>query len=166
METPAPDRPAAADAGAATQVAALQDATRVLTGVALRSMDVLEGVVTLAQFRLLAVLADLGQARSARVARALGLDASTVTRLADRLVAAGHVMRGSDPAHRSVVTLELTGSGRDLVSTVTVARERDLRRLLDSLPPGSRQVMTSALRQLVQAAGDAYGAAVEPTVSP
>ena len=87
-----------------------------LTGVALRSMDVLDGVVTLAQFRLLAALADLGRARSAQVARALGLDASTVTRLADRMVAAGHVIRGSDPAHRSVVTLELTPSGQDLVA--------------------------------------------------
>ena len=63
----------------------LQAATRVLAGVALRSLDVLDGAVTLPQFRMLAVLADLGRARSAQVARALGLDASTVTRLADRL---------------------------------------------------------------------------------
>ena len=159
METPVPGGPPAAGAGAAEQVAALRDATRVLTGVALRSLDVLGGVVTLPQFRLLAVLADLGRARSAQVARALGLDASTVTRLADRLVAAGHVIRGSDPAHRSVVTLELTTSGRDLITTVAAARERELRRLLDSLPPDSRQVIASALRQLVQAAGGGYGVA-------
>ena len=95
----------------AEQVEALQAATRVLAGVALRSLDVLDGVITLPQFRMLAVLAELGTARSARVARALSLDASTVTRLADRLVAAGHVARGSDPRHRSVVTLELTPSG-------------------------------------------------------
>ena len=150
MERPAPDGPA-------EQVAVLQHATRVLTGVALRSLDVLDGVVTLAQFRLLAVLADLGRARSAQVARALGLDASTVTRLADRMVAAGHVIRGSDPAHRSVVTLELAASGQDLVARVAAARERELRRLLDALPPDSRQVITSALRQLVRAAGDGYG---------
>ena len=86
----------------------LQAATRVLAGVALRSLDVLDGAVTLPQFRMLAVLADLGQARSGQVARVLGLDASTVTRLADRLAAAGHVTRGSEPGHRNVVTLELT----------------------------------------------------------
>ena len=67
----------------------LQAATRVLAGVALRSLDVLDGAVTLPQFRMLAVLADLGRARSVLVARALGLEASTVTRLADRMVAAG-----------------------------------------------------------------------------
>ena len=40
----------------------LQAATRVLAGVALRSLDVLDSAVTLPQFRLLAVLADLGPA--------------------------------------------------------------------------------------------------------
>src|ERR1700761_2134044 len=38
----------------------LQAATRLLAGVALRSLDVLDAAVTLPQFRLLAVLADLG----------------------------------------------------------------------------------------------------------
>ena len=66
-----------------------------LAGVALRSLDVLDSAVTLPQFRLLAVLADLGPAPSGRAARALGLDPSTVTRLADRMVAAGHVARGT-----------------------------------------------------------------------
>ena len=83
----------------------LQAATRVLAGVALRSLDVLDSAVTLPQFRLLAVLADLGPAPSGRAARALGLDPSTITRLADRMVAAGHVARGTDPQHRGVVTL-------------------------------------------------------------
>src|ERR1039458_7694498 len=44
-------------------VEVLQAATRVLAGVALRSVDVLDGAVTLPQFRMLAVLAGLGRAR-------------------------------------------------------------------------------------------------------
>src|SRR6516165_5193651 len=114
-------KPATGDAPAgpdAAMVETLQAATRVLAGVALRSLDVLGGEVSLPQFRVLAVLADLGRARSGRVARALGLEASTVTRLADRLVAAGHVTRGSEPGHRGVVTLELTATGQQLVSQV------------------------------------------------
>ncbi|MGI8451937.1 MAG: MarR family transcriptional regulator [Streptosporangiaceae bacterium] len=69
-----------------------------LAGVALRSLGVLNGTVTLPQFRMLAVLAGLGRPRSAEVARALGLDASTVTRLVDRLVATGHVTRAASRA--------------------------------------------------------------------
>jgi DNA-binding MarR family transcriptional regulator len=138
-------------------VEVMQAATRVLAGVALRSLDVLDGAVTLPQFRMLAVLADLGRARSVQVARALGLEASTVTRLAGRLVGAGHVIRGSEPGHRSVVTLELTATGRDLVSQVAAWREQELARILGQLPPAHRVQLTAALRHLVDAAGDGYG---------
>jgi DNA-binding MarR family transcriptional regulator len=135
----------------------LQAATRVLAGVALRSVDVLDGAVTLPQFRMLAVLADLGRARSAQVARALGLDASTVTRLADRMVAAGYVSRGSEPGHRGVVTLELTATGKDLVDQVAAWREQELARIYRQLPPTGQAQLSRVLRQLVKAAGDGYG---------
>ncbi len=148
----------------AEQVDALQAATRVLAGVALRSLDVLDGVITLPQYRMLSVLGELGRARSARVARALGLDASTVTRLADRLVAAGHVARGSDPRHRSVVTLELTPSGQRLVGAVTGWRQGELSRIVAALPPATQAGLTSMLGQLVTAAGEGYGLAAEPVV--
>jgi DNA-binding MarR family transcriptional regulator len=148
----------------AEQVDALQAATRVLAGVALRSLDVLDGVITLPQYRMLSVLGELGRARSARVARALGLDASTVTRLADRLVAAGHVARGSDPRHRSVVTLELTPSGQGLVSAVTGWRQHELSRIVAALPPATRAGLTSTLGQLLTAAGEGYGLFGEPVV--
>src|ERR1700744_2435463 len=104
----------------------LQTATRMLAGVALRSLDVLDSAVTLPQFRLLAVLADLGPVPSGQAARTLGLDPSTVTRRADRMAAAGHGARGTAPQHRSVVTLELTASGRDLVAAADSWRRREL----------------------------------------
>jgi DNA-binding MarR family transcriptional regulator len=146
----------------AEQVDALQAATRVLAEVALRSLDALDGAITLPQFRMLAVLAELGRVRSAGVARALALDASTVTRQADRLVAAGHVVRGSDPRHRSVVTLELTGSGQRLVSAVSGWRQRELSRIVAALPPATQVQLTSVLGQLVTAAGEGYGLTAEP----
>lgn len=158
----APQPSPTAGAELAEQVEALQTATRVLAGVALRSLDVLGGVITLPQFRMLAILAELGRARSSRVARALGLDASAVTRLADRLVTAGHVVRGSDPRHRSVVTLELTPSGERLVSAVWQWRQRELSRIVAGLPPATRAQLTSVLGQLVASAGTGYGEAAEP----
>ena len=125
MQTEQRARPFPALAAGAVDVT-LQAATRMLAGVALRSLDVLDSAVTLPQFRLLAVLADLGAVPSGRAARTLGLDPSTVTRLADRMVAAGHVARGTDPQHRGVVTLELTASGRDLVAAADGWRRRSL----------------------------------------
>jgi len=138
-------------------IEAMQAATRVLAGVALRSVDVLDGAVTLPQFRMLAVLAELGRARSVQVARALGLEASTVTRLADRMVAAGHVVRGREPGHRGGVTLELTASGQELVRQVAAWREQELSRIFRQLPPAARAQVTTVLSQLVAAAGEGYG---------
>jgi DNA-binding MarR family transcriptional regulator len=142
----------------------LQAATRVLAGVALRSLDVLDSAVTLPQFRLLAVLSDLGPVPSGRAARALGLDPSTVTRLADRMVAAGHVARGTDPHHRGVVTLELTASGRGLVAAADAWRRQELARILALLAPTEQQALTTALGLLVAAAGEGYGVTGVPPV--
>jgi DNA-binding MarR family transcriptional regulator len=135
----------------------LQAATRVLAGVALRSLDVLDSAVTLPQFRLLAVLADLGPVPSGQAARTLGLDPSTVTRLADRMVIAGHVARGTAPQHRGVVTLELTASGRDLVAAADTWRRHELARIMARLASPERAAVTAALGLLVSAAGDDYG---------
>ncbi|MGD0560893.1 MAG: MarR family transcriptional regulator [Streptosporangiaceae bacterium] len=135
----------------------LQAATRMLAGVALRSTDALDAGVTLPQFRLLAVLADLGPAPSGQAATALGLDRSTITRLADRLVAAGYVTRGSDPGHRGVVTLDLTPDGRDLTERAAAWRRHELARIMARLPGPDRAAVTDALGLLVAAAGDDYG---------
>ena len=135
----------------------LQAATRVLADVALRSLGVLDSAVTLPQFRLLAVLADLGPVPSGQAARAIGLDPSTVTRAADRMVAAGHVTRGTEPHHRGVVTLGLTGSGRELVAAADAWRRSELARIIGRLAPPERAAVTVALGLLVGAAGDDYG---------
>jgi DNA-binding MarR family transcriptional regulator len=135
----------------------LQAATRMLAGVALRSTEVLNAAVTLPQFRLLAVVADLGPVASGEAARTLGLDRSTVTRLADKMVAAGHVTRGNDPRHRGVVTLELTASGRDLVAAASFWRQRELARIMARLTPAEQAAVTASLGLLVRAAGEDYG---------
>lgn len=136
--------------------AVLQAATRVLAGVALRSLDILKDAVTLPQFRLLAVL-DQGPVPTGQAARTLGLDRSTVTRLADRMVAAGYVARGGDPQHRGVVTLELTASGRELVAAANAWRQGELARIIGRLLPAEQDAVTTALGLLVAAAGDDYG---------
>ena len=135
----------------------LQAATRVLAGVALRSLDILDSAVTLPQFRLLAVLAGPEPVPSGQAAKTLGLDPSTVTRLADRMVSAGHVSRGTSPQHRGVVTLELTASGRDLVATADAWRRHELARIMAQLAAPEQAAVTGALELLVAAAGEDYG---------
>ena len=127
------------------ELAAFEIATRDLVGIALRST---EGAgLSLAQIRLLLVLAD-GPLSSIQVAQQLGVVASTVSRLADRVERSGHLRRGGDPANRSIVTLELTASGRQLVRRINARRRRELERALAGLSAEGRAAAAITLREL------------------
>jgi DNA-binding MarR family transcriptional regulator len=140
------------------EVSAFQAATRDLVGVALRSLALLDGQVSLPQFRMLAVLAELGRCPSARVAQALQMGASSVTRMGDRLEASGHVVRGADPRNRSVVTLELSVPGQELVGQVLDWRHAELTRILAGMDPAERAAAAAGLRSFHEAASDSYPA--------
>ena len=66
---------------------AFEVAIRDLVGVALRSIEGGDVEVTLPQLRLLMVLSEEGTVSSSQAARALGVAASTVTRLAELVTA-------------------------------------------------------------------------------
>lgn len=134
------------------ELVAFELATRDLVGLALRSVENLE--VSLSQFRLLLVLHELGRSSSTQCAQALGVVGSSVTRLADRLHASGHLVRGVDPDNRSVVTLELTAAGRRVVRQVTTRRRRELSRALDLLDPEQRAACVAGLGTLHEALAD------------
>lgn len=136
---------------------ALQDATGVLTGIAMHSVEIEGEGLSLAQYRVLAVLHYMGESRTGRVAMMLSVDASTITRLADRLVSTGHVERGADPGHRGHVMLRLTSAGKDLVDRVRGWRRKELGRVLMVLDAAQRDVCVTALRAFTLAAGEGYG---------
>jgi DNA-binding MarR family transcriptional regulator len=138
-----------------SDVAALELLTRALVGLTMRSLDVLEGAVTVPQFRLLLVLDELGQVPSSRLAARLGTLASSVTRLADRLEAAGLLVRGHDPRNRSIVTVEVTSAGRDLVARVVTRRHVLLAEVLDRMAPAERSDAARAARRFAELATDA-----------
>ena len=140
------------------EVGAFRTVARDLVGVALRSLELLDGEVTPPQFRLLLAVDELGRAPSSQIAQSLGLGASSVTRLADRLHASGHLVRGTDAGHRSVVTLELSERGRQAVARVLVWRQQELERLLGRLDPEQRAATAAGLRAFHQAVGDSYPA--------
>jgi DNA-binding MarR family transcriptional regulator len=138
-----------------SDVAALELMTRALVGLTLRSLEVLDGAVTAPQFRLLLVLDELGQVPSSRLAARLGTLASSVTRLADRLEAAGLLLRGHDPRNRSIVTVEVTPAGRDLVARVVARRHVLLAEVLDRMTPAERASAASSARRFAELAEDA-----------
>jgi len=129
--------------------------TRALVGLTMRSLDVLDGAVTVAQFRLLLVLDEIGRVPSSRLAARLGTLASSVTRLADRLEATGLLARGHDPDNRSIVTVEVTSAGRDLVARVVARRHVLLADVLDRMTPAERADAARAASRFAELAGGA-----------
>ena len=119
-------------------VAAFEALAQALVGITAESLAGLGAEVTAPQFRLLRTLETLGRVSSSTPAAALGTAPSSVTRLVDRLQAAGLVVRGTDARSRSIVTVEVTAAGRVLVADVTGRRRALLEQVLDAMsPPGA-----------------------------
>lgn len=135
-------------------VAALEILTRTLVGIAWDSAHAAPPGVTFPQVRMLLVLQTLGRVPCSRLATALGVNASSVTRLADKLEAHGYLSRGADAHNRSVVTVEVTGAGRQIVDEVLDARHAAFRAILDQLPEEKRQSVSAAAHDLVRAAAE------------
>ena len=129
-------------------------ASRALVGVVARTLaDVLE-VVTLPQFRMLVVLCAEGPLRSGVLSDRLGIHQSTLTRLADRLVAQGWVRREPNAESRREVMVDLTDAGRELVTKVLEARRTDLARILGKATPEDRAVIRAGFEAFALAAGE------------
>jgi DNA-binding MarR family transcriptional regulator len=126
------------DTGPGGAVTALELMTRALVGITLQSLEVLDGEVSLAQFRLLLILSGLGRVPSSRLAAELKMTPSSVTRIADKLEAAGLLARGADPRSRSIVTVEAAPAGLDLVTRVVAHRHELLTAVLGRMTADER----------------------------
>jgi DNA-binding MarR family transcriptional regulator len=136
-------------------IEAIIHASRVMVGIAVRSVaDTGEGV-TLPQYRTLVVLAEGGPRRLADLADALAVSPSTATRMCDRLVRKGLITRTRDDMDRREVKLEVTAAGRTMVMDVINRRRSEACSLLMSVPRGSRRQLVDSLHLLSTATGDA-----------
>ena len=86
--------------------------TRSLVALATRSVESASEQVTLQQYRALYVLQGIGPCNAGGLAEQLGLHASSVTRLCDRLVALGLLQRDVRADNRREIQLTLTAAGR------------------------------------------------------
>jgi DNA-binding MarR family transcriptional regulator len=145
-----------------TDVAAFERLTRALAGITALSLDALDTTVTVSQFRLLRTLDELGQVPSSRLAAELGTAASSVTRLVDKLAVAGYVARGSVERSRSIVTVEVTEAGRDVVTAVLERRHALLQSVLDTMTARERDQAATAATRFAESAevAEIYSAAV------
>jgi DNA-binding MarR family transcriptional regulator len=138
------------DLGRATDAALV--ASRALVAIAAQSMNELDDV-TLPQYRALVILASRGPCTSGELAAALGVHASTVTRLVDRLLAKGLLDRAT-PTDRREVVLSVTKEAVAVLDAVTSARRTGLREVLKRLTPERRAGVLDAFEAFAEAAGE------------
>lgn len=129
-------------------------ASRALVGVAARSLASIEGIITLIQYRALVLLATRGNLNVGSIAEALGVHASTATRLCDRLVQRRLIERRTSVESRREVVIGLTASGRALVRSVTDRRRREITKIIGRLDPKQREQLTAAFAAFADAAGE------------
>ena len=118
----------------AAEVDAVLAASRVLIGVAARSLAAVEDTVTLTQVRALVIIASRGPLHLAALADDMGVHPSNATRACDRLVAAGLLDRRDNPADRRHLLLTLTDAGRELVDGVMDRRRAAIGQILRAMP--------------------------------
>ncbi|WP_445189141.1 MarR family transcriptional regulator [Pseudonocardia sp. Cha107L01] len=134
------------------EVAALEAMTRVLVRMAWSTAHTAPSGVTFSQFRALLALYELGSVSCSRLAAVLEVNASSITRLADKLEHPGYLVRGHQVGNRGVVTLELTGAGRAVVEEVLDGRHAALGAVLQEMSPWWRHRVAAGARRFTATA--------------
>jgi DNA-binding MarR family transcriptional regulator len=146
------DQEWAAEPDTGAEVAALEAMTRLLVRMAWSSAHTAPSGVTFSQFRALLALHELGVVPSSRLAAALEVNASSITRLADKLEHHGHLTRGRRAGNRGVVTLALTDAGRAVVTEVLDRRHAALGAVLAEMSPWWRRRVAAGARRFTATA--------------
>lgn len=129
-------------------VAELLTTSRALVAIAIRSIAAAPVEVTVAQHRLLVLLAAYGPQSVGGLAEHLGVNPSNASRQADRLQRMALVRRTRSADDGRVVEIELTPEGQRLLDTVTRRRREELAALVGRLPAGELDQMAATLRKL------------------
>ncbi len=135
-------------------VDAVLRASRVLVAVAARSLGDVAEEVTLTQYRTLVVLASRGPQSLASLAEAIDVTPPTATRMCDRLIRKGLILRRHERGDRRLIRLSLAEKGRILVDAVTERRRAEITDLLTAIPLDQQTALGDSLRSLATAAGE------------
>src|ERR1700749_1888469 len=127
-----------------TVVDAVLTASRTLVGVATRSLGAAAENTTIAQYRMLVVLASRGPQRIGDLAAALDVAPSTAGRMTDRLVRKQLVRRHRGRTDRRSVLVSVTAAGRLVVDEATVRRRLLIEDILARMPADQQRAVATA----------------------
>lgn len=146
-------------------VDAVLRASRALVSITSASLSAVNEDVTLPQFRSLVVLATAGPQTVSALADRLAVHASTMTRMCNRLVSRGLVLRAPSAVDRREVVIALTAMGTSVVENVMIARRRELDEVMRRIGDDDRVAVVVALNKFAQAAGEDPNAMNQPMLA-
>ena len=129
-------------------------ASRALIGLAVRSIEAAPVDVTVAQHRVLVLLAARGDLTIGDLADGLGVNPSNATRYCDRLQRLELVHRARSVEDGRMVQVGLTQEGQALVMAVTERRRQDVDEVLERMTGPDAIRVVAALRAFNRAAGE------------
>src|SRR3954451_5163377 len=135
------------DTAADPVVDAVLRASRALVAITSRSLSAVNEDVTLPQFRSLVVLATAGPQTVSALADRLAVHASTMTRMCNRLVTRGLVVRAPSAVDRREVVIALTTMGTSVVENVMTARRREIDDVVQRMGDDDRAAVVIALNK-------------------
>lgn len=108
------------------------------------------GLITIPQARVLIVLMEHGACNMRCIARAMCLQASTVTNLVDRLARMGLVQRHHGSDDRRVVTVNLTPKGHRVLANIRKEKRKTAAVMYKHLSPRERRLYPKIMEKLVE----------------
>lgn len=129
-------------------------ASRALVSLAVRTIDDAPIDVTLAQHRVLVLLAARGDLPVGDIADGLGVNPSNATRICDRLQRLGLIFRARSPQDGRVVVVGLSDQGAALVRDVNARRRAEVAKVLSRMTSEQTARALEALTVFNHAAGE------------
>ncbi|WP_063905920.1 MarR family winged helix-turn-helix transcriptional regulator [Nocardia kruczakiae] len=136
------------------QVHAVMRAAQALVGIAVRSLEEVENLLSMQQLRVLVIVATQGPINVNALADAVGIHPSNATRACDPLVARELLRRQESSTDRRQVQLAITEHGRHLLQSVMRRRHNAITRILAQMPPTHRGDFVGAMESFAAAAGE------------
>jgi DNA-binding MarR family transcriptional regulator len=109
--------------------------------------------VTVAEWVLMRQLLEEEALAPSRLADRLGMTRGAISKLADRLIAKGMLVRTADPEDGRAQTLALTPAGRALVPALAALADVNDAEFFDHLAPGDHAALFRILRGIVEKRG-------------
>jgi DNA-binding MarR family transcriptional regulator len=109
--------------------------------------------VTVAEWVLLRQLLDEEALAPSRLSERMGMTRGTVSKLAERLIAKGLIVRTANPEDARAQTLSLTEKGRRLVPELAALADTNDSEFFDHLAPKDRAALFRILRGIVKKRG-------------